>query len=47
MVVMREDATAEEIAHVLEEMRKYGVKLTLVRIPVSNFNNKSFTEEWK
>jgi len=45
MVIMREDAKAEEIAKVLEEMRKYGMKAVPIRLPVS-FRNK-FTEEKK
>jgi len=43
MVIMREDAKAEEIAKILEEMRKYGVKAVTIRLPVT-FRNK-FTEE--
>jgi hypothetical protein len=39
MVIMREDATAEEITHILEEMRKYGVNSVLIRIPVESFKN--------
>ena len=45
MVIMREDATAEEIAHVLEEIRKYGLKAVLVRVPAQfTFNNKEDKE---
>ena len=43
MVIMRQDAKAEEIAKILEEMRKYGVKAVPIRLLVS-FRNK-FMEE--
>lgn len=39
MVILREDATAEEIARILEEMRKYGVNSVLIRVSVENFKN--------
>ena len=39
MVILREDATAEEIARILEEMRKYGVSSVLIRVQAENFKN--------
>ncbi len=42
---MKEGASQKEIHRVMEEVKKYGLKPVLIRLPGKDFSNKNFKEE--